>query len=56
MVEWFNNLSDANKIAIIVPVGLAVIVGLFKLCKWLLGKNNGPALEGVIITPPDRPE
>ncbi len=25
MIEWFRNLSDANKIAIAVPVGIAVI-------------------------------
>ena len=30
MVEWFNNLTDANKIAIVVPIGLAVIGGIIK--------------------------
>jgi len=33
MIKWFKNLSDANKIAIVVPVGLAVIGGLFGLFK-----------------------
>ena len=45
MVEWFNNLTDANKIAIVVPVGLAAICGLFGLFKWLLGKQNGPTSQ-----------
>jgi len=51
MVEWFNNLTDANKIAIVVPVVIAVIAGLVGLSKWLLGKKDGPAPEGVIIPP-----
>jgi len=38
MVEWFKNLSDANKIAIVVPLGIAVI----GLLKWLFGKKAGP--------------
>jgi len=39
MVEWFNNLTDANKIAIVVPVGLAAIGVLFALFKWLFSKS-----------------
>jgi len=38
MVEWFRNLSDANKIAIVVPVGIAVIGGLVGLLKWLFAR------------------
>jgi len=40
MIEWFRNLSDANKIAIAVPVGIAVIGGLFGLFKWLFRKKS----------------
>ncbi len=48
MVEWFNKLSNAEKIAvaaIVVPVAFAVVCGLFKLIKWLLGKENSPATQ-----------
>ena len=55
MVEWFNNLTDANKIAIVVPVGLALLAGLFGLFKWLSGKKDGPAPQGAIIAPPIDP-
>lgn len=49
MVEWFKNLSDANKIAIVVPVVLVVIGGLFGLSQWPLGKEDGPESKGKII-------
>jgi len=49
MMEWFKNRSDAEKIAIIVPVGIAVIGGLFALCKVLFGKKKGPDLVLGII-------
>jgi hypothetical protein len=39
-VEWFNNLTDANKIAIVVPIGIALIGGLFGLFKWLYKKGD----------------
>ena len=43
MIEWFKNLSTAEKIGIVVPVGSAVIAGLCGLLiKWLLGKKGGP--------------
>jgi len=48
-VEWFKNLSDAEKIAIIVPVGLAAVGGLFALCKWLFRNKKDPDLALVII-------
>ncbi|MHC4676409.1 MAG: tetratricopeptide repeat protein, partial [Planctomycetota bacterium] len=41
MIEWFKNLGDAEKIAIVVPVGLALIGGLFALLKWIFGKSDG---------------
>ena len=49
MLEWFNNLSDANKIAIVIPVGLAVIAGLFAWFKWLSGRidGSGPQQETI---------
>ena len=28
MIEWFKNLTDSNKIAIVVPIAIAVIGGL----------------------------
>ena len=46
MIEWFKGLSDGNKIAVVVPVGLAVIGGLFGLFKWLFrktGDSSAPA-------------
>jgi len=43
MIEWFKNLTDANKIAIVVPIALAVIGGLIGLFKWLFRKKDGPA-------------
>ena len=49
MIEWFKNLSDAEKIAVVVPVGLAAIGGLFALFKWLFSKEDGPAPERVRI-------
>ena len=52
MIEWFKNLSNAEKIAvvaIVVPVCLAVIVGLFGLLEWPLGKEDGPESKGKII-------
>ena len=47
MWEWFRNLGDANKIAIIIPVGLAIFGGLFGFFKWLFKKKKDPdkALE-----------
>jgi len=45
MLEWFRNLSDANKIAIVIPVGLAAIGGLFALFKWLFRKTDAPARQ-----------
>lgn len=30
MVEWLNNLTNANKSAIVGPIGLAVIGGIIK--------------------------
>jgi len=49
MMGWFNDLSNAEKIAIVVPVGLAVIGGLFVLCKGLFRKKNDPDLALKII-------
>ena len=43
MIEWFKNLTDANKIAIVVPVAVAVIGGLIGLFKWLFRKKDTPA-------------
>jgi len=43
MLKWFKNLSDANKIAIVIPVALAAIAGLFGLFKWLSPKKDAPA-------------
>ena len=46
MIEWFNDLSNAEKIAVIailVPVSLAVVKGLFVLFKWLFRKKNPPS-------------
>ena len=40
MIEWFNNLSDANKIAIVIPGATAVISGLFGLVIWLFAKKG----------------
>ncbi|MBA7674855.1 hypothetical protein ES703_83080 [subsurface metagenome] len=47
MIEWFKNLTDANKIAIVVPIAVVVIGGLIGLFKWLFGKKKDPdfALE-----------
>jgi tetratricopeptide (TPR) repeat protein len=42
MIGWFKNLSDANKIAIIIPVGLAVIGGAFSLLKLFTGPEPPP--------------
>lgn len=33
MIKWFKNLSDTNKIAIIVPITLTIIAGLFATIK-----------------------
>ncbi len=49
MIEWFKNLSDTEKIAIVVPVGLAAVGGLFALFKWLFGKKKDPDLALAII-------
>jgi len=49
MIEWFKNLSDTEKIAIVVPVGLAAVGGLFALLKWLFGKKKDPDLALAII-------
>ena len=48
MIEWFKNLTDTNKIAVVVPVGLAVIGGLFTLLKWLCRRKDP--------TPPEIPD
>ncbi len=40
MMEWFRNLSDGNKIAIIIPVIVAVITGLIGLFIKLFSKKN----------------
>jgi hypothetical protein len=49
IIEWFKNLDDTNKIAIVVPVGLAAIGGLFALIKCLLRKkNDSPAQQKTI--------
>ena len=49
IIEWFKNLDDTNKIAIVVPVGLAAIGGLFVLFKWLFSKkNDSPAQQKTI--------
>jgi len=43
MIEWFKNLTNANKIAIIVPITLALIGGLFGLSKLLFLKKDDPS-------------
>ena len=40
MVEWFNNLSDGNKIAIVIPVGIAGIGAIIGLFKWFFSKSQ----------------
>jgi len=45
MIEWFINLSDTNKIAIVVPIVVAVIMGLFGLFKLLFGKKGAPSTQ-----------
>ncbi len=49
MVEWFKNLSDANKIAIVVPVSIAVLVGLFGSLKWLLRKESRTGVDTEVV-------
>jgi hypothetical protein len=49
MIEWFKNLSNAEKIAIVIPVGLAAIGGLFAFFKWLVIKEKDPDLALAII-------
>jgi hypothetical protein len=43
MIKWFKNLTDANKIAIVVPIAVVVIGGLIGLFKWQFRKKDGPA-------------
>ncbi|MGD0573049.1 MAG: tetratricopeptide repeat protein [Sedimentisphaerales bacterium] len=45
IIEWFKNLDDTNKIAIVVPVGLAAIGGLFALFKWLFSKKDDSPVQ-----------
>jgi tetratricopeptide (TPR) repeat protein len=49
IIEWFKNLDDTNKIAIVIPVGLAAIGGLFVLFKWLFSKKDGPSPQSIKI-------
>jgi len=44
MIEWFKNLNDAEKIAIVVPVIVAVIGGLLGLLK-AFGKGKGSSTQ-----------
>ena len=44
MVEWFKNLNDAEKIAIVVPVIVAVIGGLLGLLK-AFGKGKSSSTQ-----------
>jgi tetratricopeptide (TPR) repeat protein len=44
-IEWFNNLSNADKIAIVVPVGLAFLGVLFAFLKWLFSKKTDPPIK-----------
>ena len=44
MIEWFKNLNDAEKIAIVVPVIVAVIGGLLGLLK-AFGKGKSSSTQ-----------
>ena len=43
MIEWFDSLTNAEKIAIVVPISLAAIGGLFGLLKWFFRKKDAPS-------------
>jgi hypothetical protein len=46
MIDWFMNLSDTDKIAIVVPVAIVVIGGLFTLLfKCLFRKKDDPQIQ-----------
>ena len=49
MIEWFENLSDTNKIAIVVPVGIAVLAGLFRLLKLLSRKESHTGIDTEVV-------
>ncbi len=52
MMEWFNNLTDGEKIAIaaiVATVSLMAIGGLFELFKGLFKKQNDPHLALAMI-------
>jgi len=40
MIEWFENLTDSDKISIVIPIGIVIISGLFVLFKWLYKKGD----------------
>jgi hypothetical protein len=41
MVEWFDNLGDTDKIAIVVPIGLAVIG---EIIEYFCSKNDAKTI------------
>jgi len=47
MIEWFKNLSDVWKIAVVTPVGFTAIGGLFALFKWLFSKKDATTLNTI---------